>query len=680
MTFRVGVDIGGTFTDTVAVDENGAMTFVKVPSTPPDFYTGLVDGVTRLGRPLDEMSLLAHGTTVGINAIVTRRGAKTGLVTTRGFRDTLQIRRGDREEQFNLWWQPAPALIPRKYRFEIDERIGYDGAVLVPLDEDQVVALAARIRRIGLESIAIIFINSPVNYDHERRTANILREELPGVYVTASFEILPEILESERTATTSLNAYIGPVMDSYVRNLEERLGEKGYRGDIAIATSAGGVATPELVRRVPARTVESGPAAGVMAAAEISRLAGFPHVATFDMGGTSLDVGLIRDGVAHRTNEYIVEWGMPIRFPSIDVHSIGAGGGSIAWLDSGGLLRVGPQSAGARPGPACYGAGGEEPTTTDAQIVLGRMNPESFLGGAMTLDADLARRAIETRIGHPLGLGLEEAADAILAIANNNMVQALRLATVERGYDPREFALFALGGAGPVYASEVARAGSIPTVLVPRYPGLTSALGLLVVDIRHDVSHSVLKTQQAVTVDELNAVFTDLESRVAALLASEGVGSHDISLSREIDLRYFGQSEGFTIAVSGGVLSDASYEAILESFFERQLREFGYLMPKEVSTVEFVTARVGGVGKVEKVSLPRLDGGGDAPSARTGARRAWFGDGFVETAVYDRQGLGAGAEIEGPAIVEQTDSTTVVLPGSTARVDDYGNLVITVSA
>lgn len=673
--FRAGIDIGGTFTDTVIVDEAGLLSYVKVPSTPPAFVDGLMSGLERGPQPLGEMTSLAHGTTVGINAIVTRRGAKTALVTTKGFRDLMVIRRGDRES-FDLWWQPPKPMIPRKYRFELDERVNYVGDVLKAVDEEEARALARRIRALEIEAVAIVFVNSPVNAGHEQQVKALFEEELPGVYISASNDILPEILESERTATTTINAYIGPVMADYVGQLEGRLRDAGYGGEVTIATSAGGVATPESVRRVPARTLESGPAAGVMAGREIARAAGFSNVVTFDMGGTSLDLGIIVDGEARRTNEYLIEWGTPVRFPSIDVFSIGAGGGSIAWIDTGGSLRNGPQSAGARPGPACYGTGGDQPTNTDAQVVLGRMRPEAFLGGEMAIDPALAEAAIRKTVGEPLGLGLDEAADAVIQIANNNMLQSLRLATVERGFDPREFSLFAFGGAGPLYAAEVARAGSIPTVIVPRFPGLTSALGLLLSDIRHDASRSILRTNREVEIAELDAAYAELDERVLGLLESEGVDRAAGELTREIDLRYFGQSEGFTVPVPPGGLGDDVLETLTAGFLERQQREFGYVMPEDFATIELVTARVSGVGIVEKVALERIDAGTGAEGARAGARSVYFEGESVETAIYARERLGAGDTFSGPAIVEQTDSTTVVPPGARVRVDEYGNLII----
>ena len=675
--FRVGVDIGGTFTDTVMI-RDGEITRVKVPSTPPAFHKGLLNGLERLERPLSDMTLLAHGTTVGTNAIVARHGAKTGLITTKGFRDVLVLRRGDRADQFNLWWQPQPGLVPRPSRFEVDERVDYAGDVVRPLDEDGVRAVAAEIRRQGLEAVAVTLINSFVNPDHERRIKEILAEELPGVYLSISSEILPEILEYERTATTTVNAYIGPVMDRYVAALEEELRSKGYGGDVVISTSAGGVATPDIVRQVPARTVESGPAAGVMAAAHICRLAGIEHVVTFDMGGTSLDVGLIHDGEVLRTNQYMVEWGTPVRFPCVDVKSIGAGGGSLAWIDKGGSLRVGPQSAGASPGPACYGQGGTEATVTDAELVLGRLEATAFLGGEMRVDPGLAEDAVRRHVGDHFGWDAVEAASGIVRIAVNNMTESLRLATVDRGYDPREFTLFALGGAGPLFAAEVAREANVPQVIVPRHPGLTSALGLLMVDIRHDVSKSVMETESRLDLGRLNAEYEALEGKAAETLAGEGVAPEHMTIERTADMRYYGQSESINIPVPSGQLTAETLRSVIDLFHARHEQEYGYTMPAEAAEPEIATLRVSGVGKADTFQLTPSGRTGSREEALVGTRSIYFDGDFHDTPIYDRERLAPGVELEGPAIVEQLDSTIVVLPGMTARVDEYENVLIAI--
>ena len=675
--FRVGVDIGGTFTDTVMI-RDGEITRVKVPSTPPAFHKGLLNGLDRLEQPLSDMDLLAHGTTVGTNAIVARAGARTGLVTTKGFRDVLVLRRGDRADQFNLWWQPQAGLVPRPSRFEVDERVDYAGDVVRPLDEDGVRRVAAQIREQELEAVAVTLINSFVNPAHEQRIKEILSEELPGVYLSISSEILPEILEYERTATTTVNAYIGPVMDRYVAALEHELRDKGYGGDVVISTSAGGVATPEIVRQVPARTVESGPAAGVMAAAEICRLAGIDNVVTFDMGGTSLDVGLIHAGEVLRTNQYMVEWGTPVRFPCVDVKSIGAGGGSIAWIDKGGSLRVGPHSAGASPGPACYGQGGTDATVTDAELVLGRLEASAFLGGEMRVDPALAKDAVRSDVGEHFGWDAVEAASGIVRIAVNNMTESLRLATVDRGYDPREFSLFALGGAGPLFAAEVAREANVPQVIVPRHPGLTSALGLLMVDIRHDVSKSLMRTESQLDPALLNDEYRALERRAADTLAGEGVAPGDMLIERTADMRYYGQSASINIPVPSGELDAATLLTVVRSFHARHEQEYGYTMPADAAEPELATLRVSGIGKADSFKLLPSGRSGALDDALVGTRQIFFDGEFHETPIYDRDGLAPGVTFDGPAIVEQLDSTIVVLPGMAARVDDYENVLISI--
>ena len=681
MTTRIGVDIGGTFTDTVSIDDAGSVRRVKVPSTPDDFVRGLVDGVVRLDQPLSDVSLLSHGTTVGINAIISRAGAKTAVVTTQGHRDILGLRRGHRGEPFNLWWQPPTPIVQRRYCFEVPERVAFDGTVIEPIDEDATRTLAERIGKLGVEAVAIVFLHSMINSDHERRAREIFAEVVPDVYLSVSHEILPEILEYERTATTTVNAYIGPVMSDYVSRLESQLSDRGFGGEVVIATSAGGVATPELVRRVPARTVESGPAAGVMAAQKISALAGFDNVVTFDLGGTSLDFGIIHDGKPRRAAEHEVEWGTPVTFPCIDVTSIGAGGGSIAWIDDGGSLRSGPHSAGAMPGPACYGQGGTLPTNTDAQVLLGRMAAGNRLGGDLEIQADLAAAAVKEHVGGPLGLDVEEAASSINAISRHNMLSSLRLATVERGYDPREFALFALGGAGPLYAAEVAYAGDIPHVVVPRYPGLTSALGLLLVDIRHDMSRSILSTDREITPEALDASFEDVERDVTELLASEGVSTNQMTFSREIDCRYFGQSACLTVPVPLGKIDQAVLDAIIQRFLELVKKEYGYVMPEGVTPIEFVTARVAGEGEADKVTLTKVPVTGRVlEDAVSGRRDVYFDGQWVDTAIYDRDLLEPGMEFSGPAIVEQSDSTTVVPPRMTAVVENYGSIIINTGA
>jgi N-methylhydantoinase A len=617
--------------------------------------------------------------TVATNAVVERRGARTALITTLGFGDTLLLRRTDRV-QFDLWWQPPDTIIPRHHIFEVPERMDYRGEVVVALDEDAARRLARRVARLGFEAVAVVFLHCFMNPAHERRMKEILAEEHPGAYVTLSSEILPEILEYERTSTTTVNAYVGPVMSRYFGRLQQDLAEHGYGGDILISSSTGGVMTPNIASAVPAKTMASGPSAGVIAAAEISRRAGFENVITFDMGGTSLDLGLVERGVIRRTNEWEVAFRTPVRFPAIDVASIGAGGGSIAWVDEGGVLHSGPQSAGADPGPACYDRGGERPTNTDAQVVLGRLDPERFLGGEMQIQPELAREAIRRDVGEPLGIAdVEEAAAAILRISDNNMVQATRLTTVYRGYDPRDFALFAFGGAGPLFAAEIAREGDIPTVISPPNPGLVSALGLLMMDVRHEISQAVLRPLSELGAEHIAEVRRGLEAEVREALVREGVAPERVELVAEADVRYFGMPHAIAIPLDD--LGSAGTAAFLaRTFEETHQREYGYTVTEDVAAVELANVRVAGIGAMEKVE-PEMaaPAGDDVERALRGTRRVAFEGEWVPTAIYDRERLAPGHAFAGPAIVEQLDSTTVVPPGMTARVDAYLNIIIDVT-
>jgi N-methylhydantoinase A len=671
---RVGVDIGGTFTDTVIIEE-GKVRTVKVPSTPSDFVDGLMTGVRRGCPDLSEMALFSHGTTVATNAAITRSGAATALLTTTGFRDTLGFRRTDREDQFNLWWQPPPTLIKRRYILEVPERMDFDGNVVEELDEDAAREIVARLGRLGIEAVAIVFLHSFVNPAHELRMAELVAEGLPGAYVCASHEILPEILEYERSTTTLLNAYVGPVMSDYFGRLDDDLRSGGYDGDVLISSSSGGVMTPSMASEVPAKTMTSGPAAGVIAARELAARAGYDSAISFDMGGTSLDIGVVDRGEIRRTNEWDVAFRTPVRFPAIDVSAIGAGGGSIAWIDEGGLLRSGPASAGADPGPASYDRGGEQPTNTDAQLVLGRLSADRFLGGEMVVHQELAEQAIRTHVAEPLGIdSVEHAADMIVTISNNNMVQALRLASVARGLDPRDFVLVAFGGAGPLFAAEIARESSIPTVLVPPKPGLVSALGLLMMDLRHEIGKSLLRPVTKLTDATLDEAFAELERDVREHLAREGVDAASIVLEREADMRYFGTTHTITQRVAP---EGANLEALVGAFESIHERDYGYLVPQDVAEVELATIRVAGIGQLPKVDPPR--GVDDEPRER-GSRSVHFGGESLETPVLSRAALSPGDAFDGPAVVEQTDSTTIVPPGMSVVVDEQANLIITTNA
>src|SRR2546427_5270249 len=484
---RVAVDVGGTFTDICILDEEeGTIEVAKVPST-DDPIDAVVSGVVEAGIDLRDVVVFSHGTTVATNALITRNLPPAAMVTTRNFRDVIEIRRGTKPDLWDAYADVAPPYIRRRDRFEVTERVDYAGNVVTPLDENEARRLAPALRKRDVQTVAVCFINSDANPAPRPRMREILEEELPGVSVSTSAEILPEIFEHERFSTTVANAVLSPLVGGYVRRLSDRLAENGYRGDVLLLHSGGGVMTPKTAERLAVRMAASGIAAGAIASRHIATLCGFPNAIGLDMGGTSTDISLVYKGEERVTKEWYVEYGYPIVFPSIEVLTIGAGGGSLAWLDQAGSLRNGPQSAGADPGPACYGRGNEQPTNTDANLVLGRLG-DRLIGGAMSLDRGAAERAIETHVAGRLGLGCEEAAVAILQVANANMADAVRLISIRRGYDPREFALVVFGGAGPLHGVALARELSIPTVLVPPNPGITSALGCLLVDIRHDLS------------------------------------------------------------------------------------------------------------------------------------------------------------------------------------------------
>lgn len=671
--WSIGTDTGGTFTDIVAIDEEGEIRIGKVPSTPPRYERGVVEGIQSLGIPIAELRLLYHGTTVTTNALITKSGPPTGLVATKGFRDLLELRRHNRQELYDIMWDPPPPLVPRRHRLEVRERMNYAGEVLVPLDEEEARRVARIFRERGIEAVAVAFLNAHTNPAHERRMREILAEELPDVHVSISSEILPEPPEFERTATTVANAYLAPVASRYLGLLESAMAEIGYHGDILIMHSGGGILTADSARRVPARTVTSGPAAGAMAAAAIAGAIGRPNVISLDMGGTSADIAVIRDGKPRLTNQSMPEWGLPIRFPAIDLIAIGAGGGSIAWIDAGGYPKSGPQSAGASPGPAAYGMGGTEPTNTDANLVLGRLAADSFLGGRMTIYPELAYEAVRRRIAEPLRLDPVEAAAGIIRITNSNMAKALRLVTVQRGLDPRKFSLLAFGGAGPVHAVELARELQIPEVIVPPSPGVTSALGLLFVDLVHDFSRSLIVPVEAANPTQIEHLFREMEEAARAALRRDGVAEAQMETGRAIDFRYIGQVRAITLAMPPGPIDGEALRTAVGRFHQEYRREYRYAT--EEIPVEIAVLRVTGRGVTPKPAFRR-----HPPDGRTAAPRAWhevyFDGRFQRTAVYDRAALTPGVRLSGPAIIEQFDSTTVLPPDAVAEVDEYLNLII----
>jgi N-methylhydantoinase A len=669
----VGVDIGGTFTDLVAVAGDGSMRVAKVASTPRNYAEGVAVGLAKLGVAGSEIAHFAHGTTAAINAILTKTGASTGLITTRGFRDVFEIRRADRGDMFNYWWRAPEPLVSRHNRLEITERVSFNGEIVEPLLEQDVADAVDKLRARGIESIAICFLNSFVNPAHERRAKEIVEELWPEVYVCASADIAPEILEFERTSTTVANAYVGPIMQGYLGSLRAHLDEIGCEQEILIMSSAGHAMTVDTALEVPISTAMSGIAAGAMAGAALSKAAERPNLLTLDVGGTSSDIALIWENRPRITTEWEIEFGLPIRQPAVDIHTLGAGGGSIARVDAGGVLHVGPESAGADPGPACYGNGAGHATTTDAQVVLGRIDRgawEALYG--WRLDVEASEAAIRTTVSEPLGLELVEAAAAILDVAVNNLVEGIRLVSVQRGYDPRELSLAAYGGAGPMYGVDVARALEIPHVVIPPAPGVTSALGLLQVDVAVHGQRSVLLTQEDVDADRMDELFSELESETRQKLARSGYT--DLQISRQIDIRYFGQSEYLTVdAPTEGRWTERDLQAVIDAFNAAHEREYGYTMPPHISRVELANIRIIATYAAEHAQIKP----GETTAGTTGSRSVYFREtGFTDVATYERNSLAPGARMDGPAIIDQADSTTVVPPGATVEVDHEGNLII----
>ncbi|ELY65303.1 hydantoinase/oxoprolinase family protein [Natronococcus jeotgali] len=658
---RIGVDVGGTFTD-VALSVDDDLVTAKVPTT-PDQHVGVLEGIAKAcdetGIDPSEIDAFAHAMTVSVNALLERGGAKTALVTTAGFRDVLEIGRQDRPDLYDLEAEKPVPLVPRRRRFEIDERTTAEG-VERPVDPEEVRELAATLRERDVESVAICLLHAYADPENERRVAEILREELE-VPVSASHEVLAEFREFERTSTTAVDAYVRPAIDRYVGRLVDEAADAGIPAP-RIMQANGGIADPETVRERAVTTTLSGPAAGVVGAAATVDDADVEGLVTFDMGGTSSDVSLVRDGEAERTTDAEID-GLPIRTPMVDVDTVGAGGGSIAWVDAGGALRVGPRSAGAEPGPACYGNGGAEPTVTDANVVLGYIGPDTALGGEMTVDVDAAREALAALADEA---GLEsalEAARGVYRVANATMTRTIRSVTVERGHDPREFALVAFGGAGPMHAAALADSLEVDRVVVPRPGGVLSAFGLLAADEGYDAARTVRTALDEAEPDRLEGVYDEL---VADVLA-DATDPDAATVDRAADCRYAGQSFELTVPVADSF--DPS--AVGERFHDAHERTYGYRMDEAVEVVTLrASATVAGASPTV-----RHEGGGDP---RIGTREAHFPDvGAAETAVYDRDRLEPGATVRGPAVLEQAESTTVVPPAWEGDVHEDGTLAMT---
>jgi N-methylhydantoinase A len=670
MPVRVAVDVGGTFTDICILDEStSAIRVAKVPSTPADPMEGVMTGVRDAGIDLRDTVLFSHGTTVATNALITRRFPPVAMITTKGFRDVIEIRRATKEDLWDAYADVAPPYVRRRDRFEVAERVGYDGEVLEPVDEAGAREIARILRRREVASVAVCFVNAYANGANEQRMREILAEELPGVNVTTSSEVLPEIFEHERFSTTIANAVLQPLVGGYVNRLEARLADAGYGGDLLLLHSGGGVMTPRTVERFAVRLAASGIAAGAIASRHLAALAGYPNAIGLDMGGTSTDISLAYGGELRTTREWFVEYGYPICFPSIEVLTIGAGGGSLAWIDEAGSLHNGPQSAGAEPGPACYGRGGMQPTNTDANVLLGRLTPE--LVGDLPLDAALAQRAVTEGVAAPLGMTPEEAAEAIVTVANANMADAVRLISIRRGYDPRDFALVAFGGAGPLHGAALARELAIPVVIVPPNPGITSALGCLLVDIRHDLSAMFLRRADAADPAEIEAEFAKLEREARERLRHERVPDEQVSLQRSIAMRYLGQWR--SLSVPTGVGAEAVADAVAR-FHDEHERAFSYR--RDGAAVEIYQLELQAIGVTPKPDLARHDAPPSELPAPQALRDVRFDGVAISTPVYRREDLAAGVRFTGPVVIDQLDSTTLVPPGVDAEVDAWLNIIL----
>src|SRR6516165_10433642 len=683
--WRVGVDSGGTFTDICLFDEDGDRVETwKVPSTPEDPSRGIAEGIDEGMRravagtgdhPAAAVSYFGHGTTVSTNTLIQHRGVATGLLTTKGFRDLLEIGRQKRPDLYDLFADKPLTLVPRNLRLELPERVRHTGEVETPLDLRAVKEAARKLRAADAGAVAICFLYSFVRPEHEQAAKRIVEEELPGVFVCASHEIAPEFREFERLSTTVVNAYLGPVMRGYISKLAPRLDALGMTATAHITQSNGGVIGFETAAAIPVRTVLSGPSTGVVGAQAVGKAAGFENLITFDMGGTSTDVALLKNGEPRLASEATVH-GYPVKAPMLDIHTVGAGGGSIAFVDSGGLLKVGPRSAGADPGPVCYGRGNPEPTVTDANIVLQTLNPVHLLGGRMAVRRDLAKEAIG-RLADKLGLSPIETAQGIISVVTANMARAIRVISVQRGHDPRDYTLVAFGGAGPLHAARLARELDIRRILVPRSPGILCAMGLLLTDLRADFAATRLAPLARETLHHIETAFAALDRQAEAWFAQEHIDAEARRLVRTVDMRYAGQNYELAVLVPEGPVTAATVDLLAQGFADAHERMYGFVAEGE--PVQLVTFRVEAIGLVRKATLKAEPlASEDATNAIREHRQVWIAEEgrSVSCPIYERDRLKAGNNFAGPAIVEQMDATTFILPGMTARVDVFSNLIL----
>lgn len=683
MSYRLGVDVGGTFTDLLLFDDDkNEITLEKVPTTVHDQSIGIINGVGKITAKAkitpSEIALFMHGTTAATNAILEHKGEKTALIVTEGFKDVLHIMRQDRPKLYDFFARRPEALIERHLRFEISERILHTGEIHKELDENKVKRIIKELKENEIKSVAVCLINSYVNSIHEKKIKKILQKEFPGLYISISSEILPEIKEYERMSTTAINASVHPIIESYLLQLSERLNDIGATKTVHIMQSNAGIMPSTLAGKKSVNTVLSGPAAGVLGGVALAEQAGYKNIITVDMGGTSFDICLAHEGKPKITNSTNIG-GHALKTPMIDIHAIGAGGGSIAWVDEGGVLKVGPESAGATPGPACYKRGGTEPTVTDANLVLGRLNVDSFLGGEMEVDKQAAFNAIEEKLARPLRMDIIEIAEGIIKVVNASMVRGIRYVSVEKGYDPREFSLVCFGGNGPVHAAELAEELSISEIIIPFAPGVNCAYGLLIANFRLDYVRTHLTQLDTCDQDELNEIYMEMEQESRERMFDEGISEENVVFQRSIDMRYLGQGFEMSVSVINGKILKRHLLEIKIEFDELHKRSYGFSRPEESS--EIVNLRLICTGLIPKAKLKKEELFSNNPkSAYIGSRKVLFKGEFRKTDIYNRNLLNPGNVIGGPAIVEQKDSTTVIPPASVATIDSYRNIIIKIEA